>query len=145
MAPGGTGGTPPASARADDGVRAATSCAAVRIHPTGIGGIRPGDRCWMISPALRADSAPHPGIDADQVPGRTAAGRAQAPDPACRRPGGTQITRPTVAAVRQVASVPATIDLIPSETISPRRCGHIVLMPPIMIPSEPKFAKPHSA
>ncbi len=52
---------------------------------------------------------------------------------------------PTVAAVRQVASSPATIDFMPSATISPRRAGHIVASPPIMMPRLPKLAKPHSA
>src|SRR5438552_16446646 len=51
----------------------------------------------------------------------------------------------TLAAVKQVASVPATIDFMPSETTSPRRSGHIVPRPPIMMPRLPKFAKPHSA
>ena len=51
----------------------------------------------------------------------------------------------TLAAVRQVASVPATIDLIPRATISARRSGHMVPRPPIMMPRLPRFAKPQSA
>jgi len=56
-----------------------------------------------------------------------------------------QTTNPAIAATRQVASVPATMDLIPSAAISARRSGHIVPIPPIMMPSEPKLAKPHKA
>src|SRR6185437_9743714 len=51
----------------------------------------------------------------------------------------------TLAAVKQVASVPATIDSRPSATTSARRSGHMVPRPPIMMPRLPKFAKPHSA
>src|SRR4051812_46299360 len=56
-----------------------------------------------------------------------------------------QKIKATLAAVKQVASVPATIDFMPSATTSPRRSGHIVPRPPIMMPRLPKFAKPHSA
>src|SRR5438309_10919052 len=51
----------------------------------------------------------------------------------------------TLAAVKQVESVPATNDFIPSATTSARRSGHIVPRPPIMMPRLPKFAKPQSA
>src|SRR5438874_4043965 len=51
----------------------------------------------------------------------------------------------TLAAVKHVASVPATIDFMPSATTSARRSGHIVPRPPIMMPRLPKLAKPHSA
>ena len=44
-----------------------------------------------------------------------------------------------------VASVPATIDFIPSPTISARRSGTMAAMPPIRMPTLPKFAKPHNA
>src|SRR5213596_2224334 len=37
------------------------------------------------------------------------------------------------------------MDLMPSATTSPRRSGHIVPRPPIMMPRLPKLAKPHSA
>ena len=47
--------------------------------------------------------------------------------------------------VMQVARVPATIDRRPRDTISPRRSGTIVPIPPIMIPKLPGFAKPHIA
>src|SRR3954469_25382825 len=51
----------------------------------------------------------------------------------------------TLAAVKQVASVPAMIDFMPRPTISARRSGHMVPRPPIMMPRLPKLAKPHSA
>ena len=57
----------------------------------------------------------------------------------------SQKSAPTIAPMKQVASVPATSDLSPRPTISGRRAGHIVARPPIMIPSEPKLAKPHIA
>src|SRR5438132_10223188 len=56
-----------------------------------------------------------------------------------------QDSSPTIAPMRQVARVPETIDLSPNETTSSRRCGAMVESPAIMIPSEPKFANPHSA
>jgi hypothetical protein len=56
-----------------------------------------------------------------------------------------QWNRPTVAPVRHVASVPASMDFSPSSTTSRRRWGIIDPMPPIMIPRLPKFANPHSA
>jgi hypothetical protein len=56
-----------------------------------------------------------------------------------------QLSTPTIAPMRHVASVPDTIDFSPSETMSSRRSGAMVAMPPIMIPSEPKLAKPHIA
>jgi len=56
-----------------------------------------------------------------------------------------QFSTPTIAPIRQVASVPDTMDRSPSETMSSRRSGAIVAMPPIMMPSEPKLAKPHIA
>ena len=52
---------------------------------------------------------------------------------------------PTIAPIRQVASVPDTIDFSPSDTMSSRRSGAMVASPPIMMPSEPKLAKPHMA
>ena len=66
-------------------------------------------------------------------------------DPAARAAGSVQFSTPTIAPIRQVASVPDTIDLSPSDTMSSRRSGTIVAMPPIMMPSEPKLAKPHIA
>src|SRR5262245_26022996 len=56
-----------------------------------------------------------------------------------------QVIAPTIAPIRQVVSVPDTIDLKPSEITSSRRSGAMVASPPIMIPSEPKLAKPHIA
>ncbi len=55
------------------------------------------------------------------------------------------VSTPTIAPIRQVVSVPETIDFNPSETISSRRSGAMVPRPPIMMPSLPKLAKPHIA
>src|SRR5262245_45177720 len=44
--------------------------------------------------------------------------------------------------IRHVASVPERIDLRPSESTSSRRSGAMVERPAIIIPSEPKLAKP---
>lgn len=52
---------------------------------------------------------------------------------------------PTTAPSRHVASVPETMDLMPSDTTSSRRFGAIVPSPPIRMPRLPKFAKPHMA
>ena len=57
----------------------------------------------------------------------------------------TQFSTPTIAPSRQVVSVPETIDLPPSEMMSARRSGAITVSPAIMMPSEPKLAKPHMA
>src|SRR6266576_790499 len=56
-----------------------------------------------------------------------------------------QLNTPTIAPIRQVVSVPDTIDFNPSELISSRRCGAMVPRPPIMMPRLPKLAKPHIA
>src|SRR5260221_6200791 len=55
------------------------------------------------------------------------------------------VNTPTIAPIRQVVSVPETIDFNPSELISSRRCGAMVPRPPIMMPRLPKLAKPHIA
>ena len=55
------------------------------------------------------------------------------------------VITPTIAPNRHVVSVPETIDLRPSETTSSRRSGHMVESPAIMMPSDPKLAKPHIA
>src|SRR5882672_1557189 len=55
------------------------------------------------------------------------------------------VNTPTIAPIRQVVSVPDTIDFSPSELISSRRCGAMVPRPPIMMPRLPKLAKPHIA
>lgn len=53
---------------------------------------------------------------------------------------------PTSAAVRQVASRPASTDFSPSCASSSRRCdGSIGARPPSMMPRLPKLANPHSA
>ena len=67
-----------------------------------------------------------------------------------RHPGSNarrrhQLSTPTIAPIRQVVSVPETIDFNPSELISSRRCGAMVPRPPIMMPRLPKLAKPHIA
>ena len=59
--------------------------------------------------------------------------------------GAGYVSTPTIAPIRQVASVPDTIDFSPSETTSSRRSGAMVASPAIMMPSEPKLAKPHMA
>ncbi len=67
---------------------------------------------------------------------------------AARRPGMTdiyQLNTPTIAPIRQVVSVPETIDFNPSALISSRRSGAMVPRPPIMMPRLPKLAKPHIA
>src|SRR5215510_4300168 len=58
---------------------------------------------------------------------------------------GAQVSTPTIAPITQVAIVPETIDLRPSESTSSRRSGAMVPSPAIMMPSEPKLAKPHMA
>src|SRR5947199_9089755 len=55
------------------------------------------------------------------------------------------VNTPTIAPIRQVVSVPDTIDFNPSELISSRRSGAMVPSPPIMMPRLPKLAKPHIA
>ena len=60
-------------------------------------------------------------------------------------PGACYVSTPTMAPIRQVAIVPDTIDLRPSESTSSRRSGAMVPSPAIMMPSEPKLAKPHMA
>src|SRR5882724_12234933 len=55
------------------------------------------------------------------------------------------VSIPTIAPIRQVVSVPETIDFNPSELISSRRSGAMVPRPPIMMPRLPKLAKPHIA
>src|ERR1700730_1673187 len=64
-----------------------------------------------------------------------------------RRPGMTtaHVNTPTIAPIRQVVSVPETIDFKPSELISSRRSGAMVPRPPIMMPRLPTLAKPHIA
>jgi hypothetical protein len=52
---------------------------------------------------------------------------------------------PTIAPNKHVVSVPDTIDFKPSDTTSSRFSGHMVESPAIMMPSEPKLAKPHMA
>ncbi len=47
--------------------------------------------------------------------------------------------------MRQVVIVPDTIDFGPSDITSARRSGAMTESPAIMIPSEPKLAKPHMA
>src|SRR5450755_691615 len=59
--------------------------------------------------------------------------------------GRRQLNTPTIAPIRQVVSVPDTIDFNPSELISSRRSGAMVPRPPIMMPRLPKLAKPHIA
>src|SRR5262245_584996 len=61
------------------------------------------------------------------------------------RSGACYVSTPTMAPIRQVAIVPDTIDLRPSESTSSRRSGAMVPRPAIMMPSEPKLAKPHMA
>ena len=56
-----------------------------------------------------------------------------------------QFNTPTIAPIRHVVSVPDTIDLKPSERMSLRLVGAMVPSPAIMMPSEPKLAKPHIA
>ena len=56
-----------------------------------------------------------------------------------------QLKTPTIAPNKHVVSVPETIDFKPSDTTSSRFCGHMVESPAIMMPSEPKLAKPHIA
>ena len=58
---------------------------------------------------------------------------------------GYGVSTPTIAPIRQVASVPDTIDLMPNDTTSSLRSGAMVASPAIMIPSEAKLAKPHMA
>ena len=48
-------------------------------------------------------------------------------------------------AVTKLASVPATIARSPSRARSWRRVGTSAPMPPIWMPIDEKFAKPHSA
>ena len=55
------------------------------------------------------------------------------------------VSTPTIAPIRQVVSVPETIDFNPSELISSRRYGSMVPRPPTMMPRLPKLAKPHIA
>ena len=55
------------------------------------------------------------------------------------------VNSPTTAPVMQQAMVPLTRAGRPRRTISARRSGHIATMPPSMIPTEPRLAKPHSA
>src|SRR5437870_3240016 len=52
---------------------------------------------------------------------------------------------PAIVAVMKFASVPANMARRPSRARSCRRFGASAPMPPIWMPSEPKFAKPHSA
>ena len=98
----------------------------------------------------------HAGRATRGLNGRTRAARAASPRnraAATRTPRGRrrvaalagQLSTPTIAPIRQVASVPDTIDFSPSDTMSSRRSGAMVAMPPIMMPSEPKLAKPHMA
>src|SRR5258708_689646 len=54
-------------------------------------------------------------------------------------------SNPIIAPVRPLAIVPDSIARIASGTISSRRCGISVLMPAIMMPTEPRLAKPHIA
>jgi hypothetical protein len=56
-----------------------------------------------------------------------------------------QCSNPTIAPISSVASVPDRIDFMPSASTSARRSGAITERPPIMMPSEPKLAKPHIA
>ena len=55
------------------------------------------------------------------------------------------VSTPTIAPSKHVVSVPDTIDFKPSDTTSSRFSGHMVESPAIMMPSEPKLAKPHMA
>jgi hypothetical protein len=55
------------------------------------------------------------------------------------------VSIPTIAPSKHVVSVPDTIDFKPSDTTSSRFSGHMVESPAIMMPSEPKLAKPHMA
>ncbi len=55
------------------------------------------------------------------------------------------VTTPTIAPSKHVVSVPETIDFKPSDTTSSRFSGHMVASPAIIMPSEPKLAKPHMA
>ena len=52
---------------------------------------------------------------------------------------------PAIAPLAKVAKVPETMERGASATISARRSGAIAVMPPIMIPTLPKLAKPHNA
>ena len=61
------------------------------------------------------------------------------------RPDGVQATSAAMAPVMQVAMLPATRDFMPSLSTSLRRDGTSPPSPPSMIPSPPKFAKPHMA
>src|SRR5579862_6255259 len=56
-----------------------------------------------------------------------------------------QLKTPTIAPNKHVVSVPERIDFKPSDTTSSRFSGHMVESPAIMMPSEPKLAKPHIA
>ncbi len=47
-----------------------------------------------------------------------------------------------MAPSKHIVSVPETIDFSPSDTTMSRRSGHMVESPAIMMPSEPKLAKP---
>src|SRR5258706_8572939 len=55
------------------------------------------------------------------------------------------VSTPTIAPIRQVVSVPDTIDFRPSELISSRRCGAMVPRPPIMMPRLPKRSEEHTS
>ena len=65
--------------------------------------------------------------------------------PLVTQPDAHPAIAPATAPLTQVASVPETIERIPSCTTSARRSGIIMPMPPTMMPALPKLAKPHSA
>src|SRR5215475_2155018 len=88
---------------------------------------------------LAADQARGTALDRRRVP------FALTPAPPAGLLGATQVSTPTIAPITQVAIVPETIDLRPSEITSSRRSGAMVESPAIMMPSEPKLAKPHIA
>src|SRR5688500_2791209 len=58
---------------------------------------------------------------------------------------GTHNKKPTMMAVTKLASVPARIARKPRRARSLRRVGASAPMPPICMPIDAKFAKPHSA
>src|SRR5262249_55139310 len=79
---------------------------------------------------------------------RRHAGYERSRRPDCVFAQGGEVTHdkiPTTAPIREVESVPDTIDFTPSDTTSSRRSGAMVARPAIMMPRLPKLAKPHMA
>ena len=87
-------------------------------------------------------------LPAEQVSVADGLGRVLAKDIVARRtqpPAAMSAMDGYAVRARDVASVPATIERTPRATISSRRSGAMVPIPPIMIPRLPGFAKPHMA